>query len=283
MPSIQDNSFCGQRSSKPNVHSNPEIKLLAVKCERLGSWWNIKNLAAPYWRLYWNDAVGASLFLGDDVYALNPSSLYLVPPETPCRTQCLGMLGHFYVHFLATEPYAAVSTPEVFALRPGQEILRLAAKAAAISRDGGGDEGGSLPMLALALVSYALTHIPQSCLARPTGQDRRVVEAMRRIDAAPTAIANSELARLAGMSVNAFGRLFRQCAGITPQVYSRRKRLDQACLLLRFSSLGIKEIAERLDFCDRHHFAKLFKKERGVSPGEYRHGERNTPGSPVAS
>ncbi len=256
------------------VYSNPEIKLLAVKRMRLGPWWRYGNLTAPYWRLYHHDAPGASVALRGETFEMPPECLCLIPPDTPFQSDCEGNPAQLFIHFLASEPYSFLMASEIFIIWPGPKVLRLAEQAMELLGSSAPWEDGRLPMLALSLVSFSLTHIPPEQLSRSSGLDHRVAVAMRTVDTATAPISNSELARRAGMSVNAFGRLFKHCTGVTLQAYSRKKRLDQACLRLRFSSLGIKEIAEGLGFCDRHHFAKLFKKERGVSPGEYRRGER---------
>jgi AraC-like DNA-binding protein len=65
-------------------------------------------------------------------------------------------------------------------------------------------------------------------------------------------------------------RLFKRHMGITPHEYVLKRRLDRSKLLLRHSTLSIKEIAGRLMFSDQYHFSNYFKKCTGISPSEYR-------------
>jgi AraC-like DNA-binding protein len=65
-------------------------------------------------------------------------------------------------------------------------------------------------------------------------------------------------------------RLFKQHMGVTPHEYILRRRLETAQLLLRHSTLSIKEIAQRLVFSDQYHFSNYFKKCLGVSPSHFR-------------
>jgi AraC-like DNA-binding protein len=65
-------------------------------------------------------------------------------------------------------------------------------------------------------------------------------------------------------------RLFKKHMGITPHEYILKRRLDTAQLLLKHSTLSIKEIAERLVFSDQYHFSNYFKKCSGVSPSQFR-------------
>lgn len=65
-------------------------------------------------------------------------------------------------------------------------------------------------------------------------------------------------------------RLFKKHMGITPHEYILRRRLETAQLLLKHSTLSIKEIAERLVFSDQYHFSNYFKKRLGLSPSQFR-------------
>jgi AraC-like DNA-binding protein len=65
-------------------------------------------------------------------------------------------------------------------------------------------------------------------------------------------------------------RTFKKHMGVTPHEYILRRRLETAQLLLRHSTLSIKEIAERLVFSDQYHFSNFFKKRTGLSPSDFR-------------
>ena len=65
-------------------------------------------------------------------------------------------------------------------------------------------------------------------------------------------------------------RLFKKHMGVTPHEYILRRRLETAQLLLRHSTLSIKEIAERLVFSDQYHFSNYFKKCTGMSPSKFK-------------
>ncbi|MCF6177045.1 MAG: AraC family transcriptional regulator [Victivallaceae bacterium] len=68
-------------------------------------------------------------------------------------------------------------------------------------------------------------------------------------------------------------RLFKKHMGVTPHEYILRRRLETAQLLLKHSTLSIKEIAERLVFSDQYHFSNYFKKRLGISPSQFRKPE----------
>ncbi|HAF99590.1 AraC family transcriptional regulator [Paenibacillus lactis] len=69
---------------------------------------------------------------------------------------------------------------------------------------------------------------------------------------------------------NYFIKYFKRHFGITPQKYLSVKRMERAKLLLRTTSLSIKEIADATGFESANYFSKTFRKEVGYSPSEYR-------------
>ena len=83
-----------------------------------------------------------------------------------------------------------------------------------------------------------------------------------------------KLASENGMSVANFQRLFMKIIGIRPGRYIVQQRLNAACRLLENTDLGIMDIATGTGFCDQSHLTKLFKRERGITPGEYRRRHR---------
>lgn len=65
-------------------------------------------------------------------------------------------------------------------------------------------------------------------------------------------------------------RLFKTCMGVTPMNYIISKRIDSARELLINSNKKIKDICNEVGYKDIYYFTKVFKKEIGVSPSEYR-------------
>ncbi|WP_113671410.1 AraC family transcriptional regulator [Vallitalea guaymasensis] len=67
-----------------------------------------------------------------------------------------------------------------------------------------------------------------------------------------------------------FLRLFKKNFNITPQQYIMKKRLDEACSLLRETELTINDIANKLGFCNQFYFSKIFKRNFNKTPSQYR-------------
>jgi AraC-like DNA-binding protein len=78
------------------------------------------------------------------------------------------------------------------------------------------------------------------------------------------------LSATANMSRSAFASQFRRCFNQTPMSFVRTVRLRRAAGLLRTTGLTTAAVARRCGFASRSYFADAFKREYGVSPGEFR-------------
>ena len=65
-------------------------------------------------------------------------------------------------------------------------------------------------------------------------------------------------------------RVFKQYTGLTLLEYHNRYRCEKACEMLRFSRRPISGIAEVCGFVSPSHFSHVFRREVGMSPGQYR-------------
>ena len=83
------------------------------------------------------------------------------------------------------------------------------------------------------------------------------------------------ISRAAGLSVDHFGRFFRERVGISPMRWLQELRVRQSRFLLERSALLVEEIATEVGFQDPFHFSRVFKTHSGMSPTEYR--ERHSP------
>lgn len=79
-----------------------------------------------------------------------------------------------------------------------------------------------------------------------------------------------ELSELIYRSPDYVIKHFKQEVGMTPYQYLLKKKMTVAARLLRDTVLPVKEVAEHLGYEDAHYFSGLFKKEKGVSPRQFR-------------
>jgi AraC-like DNA-binding protein len=104
--------------------------------------------------------------------------------------------------------------------------------------------------------------------ANPTDQ---AIQYMQNHLSEPVVLDN--IAHAAHLSTSFFCRKFKRDTGYTPIAYFNHLRVQKACQLLHFSNLRINEVASQIGIDDPFYFSRLFKKQIGVSPVEYRKNE----------
>ena len=80
----------------------------------------------------------------------------------------------------------------------------------------------------------------------------------------------AELAATLHFSENYIIRIFRGVMGTTPHAYVNAARIRRAKLLLSTSNITADRIAFECGFADYAHFYRMFRRETGLSPKEYR-------------
>lgn len=86
-------------------------------------------------------------------------------------------------------------------------------------------------------------------------------------------ISVEQIARQVGVSRSYLYRAFESAFGCSPNGYLTRYRLSRAAQLLRHSALPVGAVATSVGFEDPFYFSRVFRREMGVSPTEYRAGE----------
>ena len=82
-----------------------------------------------------------------------------------------------------------------------------------------------------------------------------------------------EYARSRGMSVSWFIRNFKKYTGQTPMQFIVSLRINNAQLLLETTSYSINEISAIVGYENQLYFSRLFRKQKGCSPIQYRKSE----------
>ncbi len=246
----------------------PEIKLIDCASCRLEDW-SCHSLKSPFWRLYRNNTSNAFVLFPDgSSKRLLKGKIYLIAPETDITGNSVGVLEHFYIHFTVGEPFQ-FCRDKVWEV---EETLMRWKLVESIIEDISGDSITSLfsGMRVAQLCMSALLEVPEADLPL-IKIGRRIGKVLKHIeDQGAKPITNSKLAAVAGMSTNAFIRLFSESVKTPPQQYLMEERLRKACMMLGYTEMTIDEIAEATGFCDRYYFTRMFKKYRTVSPAEYR-------------
>lgn len=79
-----------------------------------------------------------------------------------------------------------------------------------------------------------------------------------------------EIAEQTGFSENYFSAMFKKETGETVTEFIQKCRVQEAENLLRYSEYSLNEISQYLGFCTQSHFAQIFKRFTGITPGKFR-------------
>jgi transcriptional regulator GlxA family with amidase domain len=84
------------------------------------------------------------------------------------------------------------------------------------------------------------------------------------------ALGIDEVARIVGISMEHFIRIFRREVKMSPHQYIMRLKIEGATGFLISTSKTVEEISEWFGFKNQFHFSRVFKKCTGLSPSQYR-------------
>ncbi len=78
------------------------------------------------------------------------------------------------------------------------------------------------------------------------------------------------IAKQLGMSTSFFYKKFKQETGYSPIAYFNLLKIQRACQLIHANHYSISEIGFKIGIDDPYYFSRLFKKQMGISPRQYR-------------
>lgn len=118
----------------------------------------------------------------------------------------------------------------------------------------------------------ALERLMDAVPVRGTTQGReRILKVLRFLEkncSRPLTLA--EAAHAAGLSSSRFCAVLRQETGSTFSRILQRMRVDRAASMVRTGDTAIGEIATRCGFADQSYFTRVFRRERGCTPRQFR-------------
>jgi AraC family transcriptional regulator len=218
-------------------------------------------------------------------------SIAVVPAGSPARYRWGGSMDTLNVY---VEPgLVGRVAAEAFGLDPGRltvppldglDLPPVRATMAAVSAElASGGAGGPLAAASLANV-LAVQLIRYLSAPRrlqrgrdgvlPRGRLRAIVEYVEEhLDAGPNL---NEMAAVARLSPYHFARQFKAATGLPPHQYVLARRVELARQLLREGNdLSLAEVAAGAGFSDQSQFSHHFKRQLGITPGQFRKSARN--------
>ena len=226
--------------------------------------WRYRDVCSPFWRAYLNMDRGAAVAVVGKKLPLLPGRVAVLPAGTVYS--CVPKAGarHLWIHFSLPES-AVPPPPSSVRLSAGLSAawLDLAARIAA-----GKATEHELHAICTGLLLLTLAGSPLAAAVPSCPRWRAFVPWVESRLSRPPSL--REMAAHAGMSTRTFQRWFHQVSEATPADWLLRRRIREACRLLRFGKDSVEQIAAATGFANRHHFTRAFTAETGISPAAYR-------------
>lgn len=230
--------------------------------------WNHAGVDSPFWRFYHNPSAGCHLRYQEETLPLRPDNAVLVPADTVFDCCATGTACHYWLHFTVTR--LSGSVPDGPVVLPLDETLRVMLQAVLKTHQSPAGDARDQRLhhecAALLHGAFARLNLPPS----PALPDR-LLEVLALIQKAPHSnLGNAFLADRAGMSLERFIRAFREHTGQTPAAYVIATRLRLAAEALVLTDKTIDQIAIEHGFPNRHYFTRMFTRDQGCGPAEFR-------------
>lgn len=220
--------------------------------------------------VYYIDGEGTSR-IGDHEFAYLPGHFALIRPSRPHDERRRTVTDVLFIGFRYDE--RSVALPEGIFRDDGGLIRRSLLRVQ--------EEFAEKRPHYTAMLNLLVGQLLIEC-ARLLGESHALPAAGKRLQYARTfldehfhqKIHMSTLADQCGYSYDRFRHLFKEETGYSPLHYLMAKRLDRARDLLIRSDWPVAEIASRCGFSSDAQFCHIFKRESGMTPRQFRDGER---------
>lgn len=193
--------------------------------------------------VHFSDSFLKKFFTADTVTGLLEKIPFVFRGETRIREQLTGVLGAMLTEFRQAEE----------AQKP-QDELKLS---------------GFVHQLLFTLAHSANTYVPHAY------SDERITRIIQYINENYNRITDiDQIAEHFFISKYHLCRFFRKNLGIPLVAYLNTIKITQACNMMKAGCSNMTLIAMECGFNSSSYFCKVFKKERGISPTEYRRKHR---------
>ncbi len=246
------------------------LEIAEISYGLLDSEWEHEDLRAAFTRVYVPLEGEGFIRVGDQLIRLCPNHIYVVPSELSFSCFCPEKLNKIYIHLTLTRPDGI----DVFAGIPSCMILNnCAQRAREIERLYDGNDIRAVLRLKLliyeileeALQSISLNNEPIKSYSEYTKK------ALFYIDTHLSATMTiNQISSALFVSKLVLQKHFKEDLGKPMGKYIDQCLMARAELELLDRSLTIKDISEKLGFCDQFYFSRKFSEYHGFSPKKFR-------------
>lgn len=258
--------------------------------------WNWQNVNSPFTRIYYVEQGNAAVYMQGCRFTLQPDRLYMIPAFATHSYECDSIFNHYYFHIYFDNSDAetlADSFDFPFEVEAGDYDHALARRLCELhhgfelphsnpkSYDNDTtlrsnlDRSRKLPLSknveSRGIILQLLARFIEKATPRQSCSDSRIRDALTFIrDHFSEEFDMKTLANSVHLSPDHLTRIFKRELGESPVCYVTRRKILRACQLLLTESTTVKDIAYALGFNDHSYFNRVFKKQTGMTPLEYR-------------
>ncbi|CDF79779.1 transcriptional regulator, AraC family [Formosa agariphila KMM 3901] len=274
-----------------------KLRLLNIGYDKLDDNWNFDNVISPFSRMYFITKGNAKVYHNNQVFYLKPGYMYLIPSYTYSRYKCDLYHEQFYISFLeAVANNLSVYNLNSFHyeikasqndLKRFERLLEINTDRTLINNDPKVYDNKPVLMEfnkkneALTTKQYLETRgillVLFSKFINNSNSEGKLItnKHMRNTmiyisENLHEKLTVEDLAAYCYLSKDHFSRSFKQCFGVRPIKYIQSRRVQRAQLLLLTTSDSLKEISEKVGLENLSYFIKIFKKNTGKTPTEFR-------------
>lgn len=244
----------------------------------------------PEWEIHYIPDARGFAFVGDHIGSFEPGHIALCGRNLPHNWVSPGLVAPGRDYVLQFDADQLLAGPLLAELRVLQQLAPLSERGIALSGPEAAEAGRLMialeqapPARGLGLFVEILTCFARArnaaLMASPgfttgyapmaNGRHARVNSAMQLLQSTPS-ISMHEAATSVGAEPSTFSRSFRALTGMTFSEYQRAVRISRARSLLADTRLPVTEVCFEAGFANLSNFNRIFLRETGMTPRQYR-------------
>ena len=254
-------------SRKLSALSRLNMEILDFKYVELDDWWNAANITSPFTRVYMVTAGTGYLRCRDVVITMTPGKIYVIPAGLRFSYWCKNGFCKVYFHLSIPLPngYDLMESLDDCVCIADDETVA-SAKVCVHS-----EELRDILRLKVNLYSLMLKCSERIIQKTPGAFSEQMGKAMEYIEAnLSAALTTEQVAEAVCVSAERLRKNFRTEMGVPIGKYIHNRVMNKAELEVRRGEFPVKEISEKLGFCDQFYFTRCFSAKYGMSPTKYR-------------
>lgn len=237
--------------------------------------WVYNNINSSFNRLYFIESGKGFVEHNQQVFSLEPGSLYLIPCFTPSHYWCEKEMTKYYMHFNCHTEYSVdlfklIPTHFKVKVEKGDDISSLFIDLIQLRNSTSIHAQLKQQALLFELISFLYDEKQEHKLdlAEFYLEFKSILEYINKFYMQKMDL--EHLASKIHLHPTYFSNKFKKAFNLSPIQYLNQTRIQNAQKLIRTTNASLNEIAEQVGFEDMFYFMRVFKKVVGTPPGQYR-------------